>query len=156
MIFAQGIYMETQKIRRQRKLRRRHGGVIVKKKSIILAQKGFTLIELMAVLVIMGVMVSVSIKKFDILSDTADISAIKAGIRELNTRETLVWTQMKLSETDWAGDAIVYQTVDKNLGSGYWWRPPGPTSSAGTLHYKSNSINLDRIASTSNSIGFWR
>jgi prepilin-type N-terminal cleavage/methylation domain-containing protein len=36
-------------------------------------QKGFTLLELMSVLVIMGVVVSVAIKKFDLLSDTASI-----------------------------------------------------------------------------------
>lgn len=130
--------------------------MMVKNKSIPLTQKGFTLIELMSVLVIMGVMVSVSIKKFDILSDTATTSAIKAGIRELNTRETLVWTQMKISETDWSGDNVVYDGVDKNLGSGYWWTPPGPTTSAGILHYKSQSIGLDRIASTRNSVGSWQ
>ena len=53
----------------------------------------------MSVLVIMGVMVSVAIKKFDIISDSASITAIKAGVRELNTQETLVWTEMKLSDT---------------------------------------------------------
>jgi prepilin-type N-terminal cleavage/methylation domain-containing protein len=42
-----------------------------KKIDIVTNRKGFTLIELMAVMVIMGVMVSVAIKKFDLLSDTA-------------------------------------------------------------------------------------
>jgi prepilin-type N-terminal cleavage/methylation domain-containing protein len=148
--------MELQKINKQGKPMWRRRGGIVKNKSIILAQKGFTLIELMSVLVIMGVMVSVSMKKFDLLSDTASLSAIKAGIRELNTRETLVWTQMKLSETDWAGDDVVYNAVDKNLGTAYWWKPPGPTISAGILHYKSKSVNLDRIGSTRNSVGSWQ
>jgi prepilin-type N-terminal cleavage/methylation domain-containing protein len=46
----------------------------MRKKCFILKQKGFTLIELMAVMVIMGVMVSIAIKKFDILSDTASIT----------------------------------------------------------------------------------
>jgi prepilin-type N-terminal cleavage/methylation domain-containing protein len=52
--------------------------------------KGFTLIELLSVLVIMAVMVSVAVKKFDLLSDTSSLNALKAGIRELNMRETLV------------------------------------------------------------------
>ena len=70
-------------------------------------QKGFTLLEMMSVLVIMGVIVSVAIKKFDLLSNTASITAIKSGIRELNTRETLVWTQIKLSDTGWSNDELV-------------------------------------------------
>ena len=127
----------------------------MKNKSVILTQNGFTLLELMSVLVIMGVMVSLSVKKFDLISDNASIYAIEAGIRELNTRETLVWTQMKLSETDWPGDNDVYKAIDTNLGKGYVWNPPGPTISAGTLTYKSQAIDLRRTASTKNSVGFW-
>ena len=66
------------------------------KMNLISNRKGFTLLELMAVLVIMGVMASAGVKKYDRLSDTADITALKAGIRELNMQETLVWIQMKL------------------------------------------------------------
>ncbi len=118
-------------------------------------QKGFTLIELMSVLIIMGVMFSVAIKKFDILSDTASITAIKAGIRELNTQETLAWTQMKLSETGWTSDADVYSGVDKNLGQGYSWSP-GPNISGGALHYKSQSIVLARNESKRHGVGSWK
>ena len=57
-------------------------------KHFKLTQEGFTLIELMSVLIIMGVMASAGVKKFDILTDSADLTAIKAGIRELNTQES--------------------------------------------------------------------
>ncbi len=116
--------------------------------------KGFTLLELMAVLVIMGVMFSVAIKKFDLLSDTASITAIKTGVRELNTQETMAWTQMKLSDIGWTSDADVYNAIGKNLGQGYRWNP-GPTISGGTLHYKSQSVALARNQSTRNSVGSW-
>ena len=122
--------------------------------ALIANRKGFTLIELMAVLVIMGVMFSVAIKKFDILSDTASITALKTGVRELNTRETLVWTQVKLSDTEWTSDADVYDTVDKNLGQGYSWNP-GPNIGGGTLYYKSQSIVLARNESKMNSMASW-
>jgi hypothetical protein len=105
-------------------------------------------------MVIMGVMVSVAIKKFDILSDTASITAIKSGVRELNIQETLVWTQIKLSETGWTSDADVYNAVDKNLGQGYSWSP-GPNISGGTLYYKSQSVALVRDESKRNSVGSW-
>jgi len=126
----------------------------MRKKCFIFTQKGFTLIELMAVMVIMGVMVSVATKKFDILSDTASITAIKAGVRELNTQESLVWIQMKLSETGWTTDLDIYNAVDKNLGAGYSWNPD-PNISGGTLHYKSQSIVLVRDESKRNSVGSW-
>ncbi len=122
--------------------------------NLIANRKGFTLIELMSVLVIMGVMFSIAIKKYDLLSDTASITAIKSGVRELNTQETLVWTQIKLSDTDWTSDADVYAAVDKNLGQGYSWNP-GPNIGGGTLHYKSQSIVLARNESKRNGVGSW-
>jgi len=122
--------------------------------TLVANRKGFTLIELLSVLVIMSVMLSVGIKKFDLLSDTASITALKEGVRELNTQETLVWTQIKLSDTDWTSDADVYNNIDKNLGRGYRWNP-GPAIGGGTLHYKSRSVVLVRNESTRNSVGSW-
>ena len=118
-------------------------------------QKGFTLLEMMSVLVIMGVMVSVAIKKFDLLSDNASITALKGGVRELNTRETLVWTNIKLSETGYTDDTTVFNAVDKGLGHEYSWNP-APTEVAGTLHYKAQSVALVRTRSTRGSVGFWQ
>lgn len=119
-----------------------------------LTQKGFTLLELMSVLVIMGVIFSIAIKKYDLLSDSARITALKAGVRELNTQETLVWTQMKISEIGWTADVDVYNAVEKNLGQGYRW-DPGPTITGGTLYYKSQSVVLVRDQSLRNTVGSW-
>ena len=124
------------------------------KKDLIANRKGFTLLELMSVLVIMGVMASAGVKKFDMLSDTADLTALKAGIRELNTQETLVWTEMKLSDTGWTSDDDVYSAVEKNLGQGYRWNP-GPNIGGGILHYKSQSVVLVRTESKRNNVGSW-
>ena len=122
--------------------------------NLIANRKGFTLIELMSVLVIMGVMFSIAIKKYDLLSDSASMTAIKIGGRELNTRETLIWTQMKISDTDWTSDADVYNAVDKNLGQGYSWNP-GLNIGGGTLYYKSQSVVLARNESKRNGVASW-
>ena len=124
------------------------------KHYLIANRKGFTLLELMSVLVIMGVLVSTGIKKYDLLSDTASITAISAGVRELNLQETLVWSKIKFSDMDWASDVDVYNAVEKNLGHGYHWSP-GPSISGGTLHYKSQSIVLIRTESRRNGAGSW-
>ena len=119
-----------------------------------LSQKGFTLLELMSVLVIMGVIFSIAVKKYEVLSDSASITALEAGIRELNTQETLVWIDMKLSDTGWTADVDVYNAVEKNLGQGYRWNP-GPTITGGTLHYDSQSVALVRNQSTRQAVGSW-
>ena len=125
------------------------------KNNLLANRKGFTLLEMMSVLVIMSVLVSTSIKKYDLLSDTASITAISAGVRELNLQETMVWTKLKFSDTDWTSDVDVYNAVDKNLGQGYSW-DPGPSIAGGTLHYKSQSIVLFRNESKRNGVGSWK
>ena len=122
--------------------------------ALIRNRKGFTLIELMSVLIIMGVIFSVAIKKYDELSDSASITAIKAGVRELNTQESLVWIDMKLSGTGWTSDVDVFNAVENNLGQGYSWNP-GPAIGGGTLHYKSQSVALVRTQSTLRNVGSW-
>ncbi len=124
------------------------------KHSLIDFQKGFTMIELISVMVIMSVMVSVAIKKFDLLSDKASITALQSGIRELRTRESVTWFKIKLSDTGYTNDVDVYNSVDKNIGQEYSWNP-GPDISGGRLHFKSQSIDLNRVPSSPNSPGSW-
>jgi hypothetical protein len=108
----------------------------------------------MAVMVIMGVMFSITVKKFDLLSDTASLTALKVGVRELNTRETLVWTNIKLSDNGWSNDADVYTAVDKEMGHEYNWNP-APNVSGGKLRYKAQFVDLNRDASTTKTTGVW-
>ena len=122
--------------------------------TLIRNHKGFTLLELMSVMVIMGVIFSVAIRKYDELSHSASITAIKAGVRELNTQESLTWIDMKLSDTGWTSDVDVYNAVEKNLGQGYRWNP-GPAITGGTLHYQSQSATLVRTPSTRQDVGSW-
>ena len=82
-------------------------------------QKGFTLIELISVMIIFGMLASVTIKKFDLISDAAAQSALWEGVRELNARETLVWTNSKLSNSGWTSDVDVFAKMDTELGFDY-------------------------------------
>ena len=119
-----------------------------------LDQKGFTLIELLSVLVILGVLGAVTFSRVENLSHAAIQSALLWGQRELNVRETLSWTEIKLSDAGWTSDEVVFNNIDTNLGSGYFWNP-GPDIKGGTLHFKYESKTLVRIPSTALSSGNW-
>jgi prepilin-type N-terminal cleavage/methylation domain-containing protein len=118
-------------------------------------QKGFTLIELLSIMIIMGVMSSVAVQKFDTLSDTASGQALAWALKELNTRESLIWTNIKLSDDGWTDDSAVFAAVDTDLGSQYNWGP-NPNITGGRLHFKFQKIALLRTASTNISAGRWQ
>jgi len=117
-------------------------------------QQGFTLIEMISVMIIMGMVASVAIQKFDTLSDTAAEQALSVGVRELNIRESLSWSNLKISSAAWKNDNETFAAVDTDLGTHYKW-DPGPTVDGGTLHFKSKPRVLDRDHSTIASAGNW-
>ena len=112
------------------------------------------MIEVVAVMVIMSVMVSVGVKKLDLLSHSASDRVLAHGLRELNTREALNWTKIKLSESGWVNDANVFAELDTYLGKEFKWTA-GPDIIGGTLSFRSNSIQLTRTASSSLTAGSW-
>jgi hypothetical protein len=105
-------------------------------------------------MIVLGVLASTVTEKFDLLSDTASQRALSAGVGELNVREALVWTNMKLSSIGWTSDAEVFAEIDSNLGSDYVWTA-GPDASGGDLSFRSASIALGRNPSTTSSPGKW-
>lgn len=124
-------------------------------KLSIVNNRGFSLVELLAVMVIMGVLGSVATQKYDILSDSASLRALEFAISELNTRESLTWTNIKLSDVGWVDDETVFSLIDGGIGPDYHWSPE-PQIDGGILHFKSEKIKLKRILSTSKSAGKWQ
>lgn len=127
----------------------------LEKRHSLQNQKGFTLIELISVMIIMGVMSSVAIKKVDLITDTASTRALATAVKELNVRESLLWSNAKISNDGYTTDADIFAALDKNLGSKLKWNP-GPTIDGGTLHFESQSIILNRIHSTNSTAGKWQ
>ncbi len=120
-------------------------------------QRGFTLIELISVLVIMSVVASVTFQRFYLISTNAEARAIDSARGELNIRETLTWTNIKLSNAGWIDDENVFQELETFLGKEYEWKPgPDPNINGGTLFFRQNSVILTRNASTSTSAGSWQ
>ena len=119
------------------------------------SQSGFTLLEMMSVLVILGVMFSVIIHKFSILSETGYQKAIESGIQELNIRETLTWYDFKISNDGWINDTDLFKSLDTKLGAGYHWNPAAGEV-GGSLHFGPKTIALIRSHSTNKSAGSWK
>jgi MSHA pilin protein MshA len=60
-------------------------------------EKGFTLVEIIAVMVILSVLAAVAIPRYMSLDESARQRAIDAAISELNGRETLTWSNIKIT-----------------------------------------------------------
>ena len=127
----------------------------MKNKRSLRNQKGFTLIELLSVMIIMGVMSSVAVKKVDFITDTASTKALAIAVKELNVRESLVWSKMKISNDGYTRDADLFDVLDKDLGAKFRW-DPGPGIDGGTLRCESQSIVLNRTHSSNSAAGKWQ
>jgi prepilin-type N-terminal cleavage/methylation domain-containing protein len=132
--------------------------------STINNQKGFTLIEIIAVLVLLGILAAVAVPKYMDLTDNAKQKAVDAGIAEMNSRESLIWGKVKLQATvpttDILMDAAVLAHADYNTVLGpvtdYNWTV-GPTAAGGSLQFQSGTtVPLTRTAATVNSPATWK
>jgi prepilin-type N-terminal cleavage/methylation domain-containing protein len=127
----------------------------VEKKFISRNQKGFTLIELISIMIILGVLGSVAIRKYDNLTHTASERVLASAVVELNVRESLIWTNMKISSDGYTNDADVYAALNPDLGPRVKWNP-GPDIGGGTLHCESASRTLTRTPSSITAAAKWQ
>jgi prepilin-type N-terminal cleavage/methylation domain-containing protein len=118
-------------------------------------QKGFTLIEMISIMIILGVLGSVGTKKYDDFTHTANETILATAIHELNTREKLIWVDMKISINGYTNDVDVYTALDTNFGSRLKWNPD-PNIGGGTLHCESASRILIRIPSSITEAAKWQ
>lgn len=126
-------------------------------------RNGFTLIEVIAVLVLLGILAAIAVPKYIDMADNAKDRALDAGIAELNGREALAWGQQMLATAGYtaSSDALIQTAVgtDLNQGSGtdYTFFVTGTT--AGNMKFQSypdpTALALTRTVSTATAPATW-
>jgi len=107
--------------------------------------KGFTLVELLAIMIIIGIIATAATYKFMNLTSTAESQMVDHVISELNTREKHTWMNAKLD-----GTGLEYM-IDLEIGNG--------TVEGGgedyTITISSTEVGVNRTKPTSTEPGIW-
>jgi len=69
-------------------------------------RKGFTLLEIVAVLIILGVLIAVAVPRYFGIPQDAAETALRTAISELNARENLAWGKWKADKIEYTADDI--------------------------------------------------
>jgi len=114
------------------------------------------LLEIIATLVILSILAAIAVPKYVSLDESARQRAIDAGIAELNGRETLTWSNEKISISGWVSDEKTFGLVDPFLGNEYAWGIDEPNPAGGALTFKDSAPTpLSRVESTVERPGSW-
>ena len=110
----------------------------MKKKNMLKNEKGFTLIEIIAVLVIMGILAAVAIPKFFDLQTKAREKAVYTAVSELKVRVNQHFAKQLLDGKQIANITYTAASVDIDVGPEFEIKDWDPTTAPLKITFKVN------------------
>jgi prepilin-type N-terminal cleavage/methylation domain-containing protein len=131
----------------------------MKKQNLLHHQEGFTLVEIIAVLIILGILAAVIVPGYIDSVASSKRRGLEVAVAELNLRECRVWAETKKSNSDTA-TAIMTSIAhtDPNshlyLGKDYTWGG-NPGGGNAVLDFQGQTANVTRTPETDTTPAVW-